>query len=672
MVTGKAIKKFLDAGINSIPVSKDKIPTVKAWKKYMSEKVVPVDMAGEGFGLICGKVSENMEVVDIDLKYDLTGDLYERYISLIEDNDPELLTKLMIIQTPTGGYHWVYRCETIQGNQKLASRPTTPEEQAKNSREKVKVLIETRGEGGYIAFIPPKYEVKQGRFGDIPVITPEQRDLLMACAREFDEVPQVATAPAAAKMQPAQGKTPWDDYNERVTCHDILVQHGWTFVYEDSQRIYMKRAGQTATRYSGNILKADNLFRAWTSSSEFEPEKTYTSSGIFTVLEHNGDWSAAARALLDMGYGDRIQNTTTHEEYHEARQQPPVISVKEELDYTRYLPDVEEDDKYLEAVRSGTLAMGLTTGSPALDQYFLLKRGTFNVVIGDSNIGKTSSILHEKVCSAVVHGWKSVIIPMEDPTGKIKKKIMEFYMLKKLPDMDKGELDEARNFLEEMFIVLKGRGGDIQTIPQALNILYKIMDKHEIDDVMIDPYSAFDKDLKGGVSEHNYDYRIAGDIINFCTRTDTCVTLNSHTGTNSRRTRTKDDEGYLTAPFMADVEGGGKWTNRADRVVIQHRKVDHKDPAIRTCMEFVLAKERDLETGGWLHDRDNPTRFFLQPNMCEYVIDSEASIIQRWKADRRMADMMSLKDYKEPQQLSFNPDDHVNVPDSSEDNDLPF
>lgn len=621
MIGAKGFQKFLDVGINAIPVAKDKRPALPSWKKYMTERVVPVDMNGAGFGLICGEISNGMEVVDIDLKYDDTNELYSKYVSLIQDNDPELFDSLLIIQTPSGGYHWVYRCETIEGNQKLAKKTNKD------------VLIETRGEGGYIAFIPSSYTVAQGNFKAIPNISEGQRDLLLACAREFDQNQDVAKAPAATRTA-GNGKTPWDDYNEKVSCHDILIQYGWEFVCEDNDRQYMKRPGDTSARYSGNILKADNLFRPWTSSTAFEAEKTYTSSGIYAVLAHDGDWSAAARALLDEGYGDRVAPQSTHEEYHSNRQQAPAVKVTEELDYTHYLPDLDEDDEYLEAVASGTLAMGMTTGSPRLDKHYLLKRGTFNIVIGDTNIGKTNSLVHEKVCNAVVHGWKSVILPMEDPTGKIKKKIMEFYMMKKLEDMTKGDRDEARNFMEEQFIILKGRGGEIQTMPQALNILYKISDHHNIDDVMIDPYSAFDKDLSSNVSEHNYDYRIAGDIINFCTRTGTCVTLNSHTGSASRRSRKRTEEGYLEAPWMNDVEGGGKWVNRADRVIILHRLIDHPDPGVRTAMEFYLAKERDLETGGWLHSRDSPTKFYLQKGYCEYMIDGEASIIQRYKADR--------------------------------------
>lgn len=625
MITSSAVKKFLDLNINVIGVAKDKRPSVKSWKKYMTEKVAPMDMAGVGFGLICGRISDNMEVVDIDLKYDDTGELYDQYVQIIKDNDPDLFDSLLIIQTPSGGYHWVYRCETIKGNQKLARKLDKD------------VLIETRGEGGYIAFIPKLYKAVQGGFGSIPTITPEQRDLLHAAAREFDQNEEIAKVPRAARMDNSSGKTPWDDYNEKVSCLEILEKHGWSFVYEDSMRAYVLRPGDTSAKYSGNILLADNLFRPWTSSTVFEPEKTYTSSSIYTILEHDGDFSAAARALREEGYGDSVAPTTSHEEYASTRQAPVAEKVDDELDFTEYLSNTEEDDEYLEAVRSGTLAMGLTTGSAALDEYYLIKRGTFHVVIGDSNIGKTTALLHEKVCNAVVHNHKSVILAMEDPAGKMKKKIMEFYMMKQLKDMNKGEMDEARNFLEEQFIILKGRGGLINTIPQALNVLYKMADKEEFDEVLIDPYSAFKKQLQRGQSPHDYDYDIAGDILNFCTRTDTIITLNSHTGTVGRRQRGLDDEGNKLPPHMDEVEGGGKWVNRADRVSILHRLISHANKGIRTVMDFYFMKERDLETGGWLHSRDKPTKFYMQPNMSEYHIDGETSIIQRYKAMKHEA-----------------------------------
>jgi hypothetical protein len=57
-----------------------------------------------------------------------------------------------------------YRCDVIEGNQKLAQRPATAEEVKENPNEKVLVLIETRGEGGYVVAPPTDgYKLSAGR-----------------------------------------------------------------------------------------------------------------------------------------------------------------------------------------------------------------------------------------------------------------------------------------------------------------------------------------------------------------------------------------------------------------------------------------------------------------------------------------------------------------------------
>jgi frataxin-like iron-binding protein CyaY len=621
MIAASAIKKFLDCNINAIGVGSDKRPSNGQWSKYIKEKVVPFDVAGVGFGLICGEISGNLEAIDIDLKHDDTGTLYDEYVSFVKDHDEELLDSLTIIQTPSGGYHWVYRCEEIEGNKKLAR---------KLNKE---VLVETRGEGGYIAFIPNKYKAVQGTFSTIPQITPKQRELLLIGARRFDQITEEVRIPKTTYASPRrEGKTPWDHYNSENDCLEVLLEGGWTFVYEDSKRIYVKRPGDTSAAHSGNILKDLNLFRPYTSSTSFEAEKSYAPFAVYAVLNHDGDFSAAAKDLSAKGWGDRVAQKENNEEYRESTQKPAPKDIVEEDDYTKYLPDAEEDDVYLEAVRSGNLQRGKTTGSDALDKYFVFKDSAFIVVVGDSNVGKTTSLLYLNIIAAIVHKEVSVIVAMEDATGKIKRKIMEFYMMKRIENMTSVEYDDAKTFLDTYFILLKGRGGFIKTMPQLLNILYKISDDTKYHMVLVDPYSAFKKELTHGQNGHDYDYDIAGDILNFCDRTGARFILNTHTGTESRRKRATDDNGYKTAPFHEDAEGGGKWTNRADTVIVLHRKVDHIDVGIRTAMEFYVSKERDIETGGWITNRDEPVRFFLQKNMSEYLINGEASIVQRYKA----------------------------------------
>ncbi len=156
-----AAYEYITNGICVIPTNENKIPCIKSWKKYQ-EEVITMEEAETGFELpyaktlsvVCGKSSQNLEVIDIDCKYDLTGKLFENYLKDIADNDQELHDSLLVIKTRSGGYHLYYRCEKIEGNQKLAQREATAEEMKLNPGDKVRVLIETRGQGGYVVAPP--------------------------------------------------------------------------------------------------------------------------------------------------------------------------------------------------------------------------------------------------------------------------------------------------------------------------------------------------------------------------------------------------------------------------------------------------------------------------------------------------------------------------------------
>ena len=60
-----------------------------------------------GIAVICGKVSGNLEVIDIDTKNDIGGSLYQNIVDNIPD---EIMSKLKVVQTRSGGYHMYYRC----------------------------------------------------------------------------------------------------------------------------------------------------------------------------------------------------------------------------------------------------------------------------------------------------------------------------------------------------------------------------------------------------------------------------------------------------------------------------------------------------------------------------------------------------------------------------------
>lgn len=616
MIKESTVKKFLDCGINVIGVNDHKEPAEGSWGKYQTEFREPQDISGSGLALVCGHISGNLEVVDIDTKYDLTSSLYNDYCALIRDNSDDLLDKLMIIQTPSGGYHFLYRCDKIQGNQKLSRREAT-EEELKIKREKWKVLIETRGEGGYIASIPSKgYVAIQGKFSEIPRITEQERDVLLSCARTFDE--EVSEVRIPKSTMNISGLTPWDDYDNRHTCLELLNGIGWSVVKEDSRRIYVKRSGDSTAMHSGNILKDRELFKAFSSSTEFEPEKAYSPFGMYAVIYHGGDFSSAAKQLYRDGYGEQNKEVRPIEQFEQAPQD--ITSIAE------HISDPIEDDKYLDSVRSGTLEVGLTTGSTVLDEYFRFKRAKFCVIVGHSNVGKTTALLYISCLPAVLHGWCGAVIAKENSSGFTKRKIMEFFICKPLTAMTDEEYTHAKRWIDEHFIIVKARGGVINDIPKLLKLCYKIADERKLDFILADPYSGFGKDQKRGENSHEYDYRMASEVLDFTERTGVTMYLNAHTNTEARRKR--DDDGNLVCPWVDDVEGGGKWSNRADQGIVLHRR-NKAEGMLRYITEFHVDKERETETGGKPTERDRPIQMLLEKNMCEFTING-INPIRKW------------------------------------------
>lgn len=310
-----------------VPVTTDgrKVPAV-SWKPYQSQRPGTKQLRTwfanghyDGLGVICGSVSLNLEMFEVEGR---ATSLVTELATLMTDNGfGDLWARLCsgyLEQSPSGGLHWIYRVDgEARANTKLARRPATDEELVENPDEKVKVLIETRGEGGYTVVAPSAgrthatgraWTVLTGGPQTIPTITADERDALFAIATMLDQMP--APEPPKPSSGPdllAGGTRPGDDYNARADWSDILTPHGWehskTFNrgYGWTRPGKSKREGISATTGTSSD-GADRLY-VFSTSTEFETETPYTKFAAYTLLEHNGDYSKAARALRADGYG---------------------------------------------------------------------------------------------------------------------------------------------------------------------------------------------------------------------------------------------------------------------------------------------------------------------------------------------------------------------------------
>lgn len=300
-----------------------RLPTPDELERWYAGGSIP-----NGIAAICGTVSGNLEAIDVD-----DPELIQPWLQRVQAATPELLVKLVLVQTPRPGLHAYYRCCAIEKNQKLAQKVITDE----TGLPVIKTLIETRGEGGY-ALVPPSpaechpaqrmYEYLSPRtLIDVATISSEERSLLFSISRSFDQVPprEIQSRPATSPSDErrADGKRPGDLFNSRADWTELLERHGWYFVEEGDNGItYWCRPGKTTgTSASLNYEQSDRLHVFTSNAAPLEQDRSYSKFEFVTVMEHGGDFSAAAEALHEAGYcppalgfgrrGDGRQNQIT-------------------------------------------------------------------------------------------------------------------------------------------------------------------------------------------------------------------------------------------------------------------------------------------------------------------------------------------------------------------------
>jgi putative DNA primase/helicase len=301
------------AGVSIIPLRVDgtKAPAIGSWNRYREDIALPDELhrwfggsSRIGLGLVCGVVSGGLEVLDFD---ELPDETFHAWLELLPT---ELATTLCVCETGGLGYHVLYRCHEVCGNTKIAMTAEGG------------VLIESRGEGGYIVGVgsaidvhksgSPYVQVRGIPLPNLPTITPEQRKTLWTVAASFDDRPDPMAEYVRKRVsqlrpqQPRDNSTPWDDYDSRADWTAILQPAGWTTkdgeiwtrpgkTFGCSAKVVQSAGGdEVLTVFSGN---------AGPISPEGTGHRNVGKFAAYAALNHGGDRREAARAVRAMGYG---------------------------------------------------------------------------------------------------------------------------------------------------------------------------------------------------------------------------------------------------------------------------------------------------------------------------------------------------------------------------------
>ena len=98
------------------------------------------------------------------------------------------------------------------------------------------------------------------------------------------------------------------------------------------------------------------------------------------------------------------------------------------IDYTKEL-------QHLDRIRKGEIKEGLSLGIPEIDEFFRFKKGNFNVILGQANVGKTSMALYLMVLYSLRHNIRWVVFSSENEPYSIIRKLMEYLLAEPINKM---------------------------------------------------------------------------------------------------------------------------------------------------------------------------------------------------------------------------------------------
>jgi hypothetical protein len=312
---------YLAAGLSVVPADKTaKRPSLRSWRPYQELRPSPDEVANwfpaaTAIGLICGRVSGNLEMID----FDTAGEAFEPWCSIVNERAPGLLERLVIESTPSGGKHVVYQCQVaVCGNEKLAARSipcpdgdsvvvagkTLRPRQVDGQWFAETCLIETRGEGGFFLCAPtPGYELIHGRLDQLATITEAERVILLESALALDEARPTVAPERHAPIIQATGERPGDVYNGLEEWRGVLERHGWTHIRNAGNNEHWRRPGKSDGMSATFSPTHRTLYVFSSNAPPFEPNRAYSPFAIFAILEHGGDYHAAACSLASLGMG---------------------------------------------------------------------------------------------------------------------------------------------------------------------------------------------------------------------------------------------------------------------------------------------------------------------------------------------------------------------------------
>ncbi|MDE3049557.1 MAG: toprim domain-containing protein, partial [Nitrospirota bacterium] len=233
---------------------------------------------------------------------------------------------------------------------------------------------------------------------------------------------------------------------------------------------------------------------------------------------------------------------------------------------------------------------GVSTGWPSVDAHYTVRPGEMTIVTGIPSHGKSQFLDALTVNLAREHEWAiGVCSPENLPVSRHVAKLIEQYSgfpfregpSKRVPQ---GEVVTAINWLHEHFVFIAPE--ETLAIPSLLDTAQRLVARHGIRGLIIDPWNEFEQTRPSGQTETEGISQALTQIRHFARNHGVHVWVVAHPQKLYRR-----EDGSYPVPTPYDISGSAHWRNKADNCLTLWRNEKEPDKPVQLHVQKIRFRE---------------------------------------------------------------------------------
>ena len=221
----------------------------------------------------------------------------------------------------------------------------------------------------------------------------------------------------------------------------------------------------------------------------------------------------------------------------------------------------------------------LNLGMGAIDDLYKIVPGTFHIVTGIPNHGKSNFLEQIAMTLAENHGWKFGVFSPEHRPSQYATRLLEKHLRRPFhdgpsPRMTEQEISTGLEFVGAHFFYIASND-HTPTIDWILEKARMACLKHGINGLIIDPYNEIEAGREKSQTETEFVSQLISKVKRFARTHNATVWIVAHPAKMH-----KDQNGDQPMPDLYSISGSAHWFNKADMGLVVHRNFDEKTTSV--------------------------------------------------------------------------------------------